>query len=65
MFFLLPYTCDILLLLCCQFAQLTHILDERMKELVEDMEREKALKDVAEDTTKEKGNVVDVVEKRA
>lgn len=44
---------------------MTHILDERMKELVEDMEREKALKDVAEDTTKEKGNVVDVVEKRA
>lgn len=63
--FPLPYTCDILLLLCYQAARLTYILDERMKELVEDVEREKALKDVAEDTTKEKGKVADAVEKRA
>ncbi|KAL0017274.1 hypothetical protein SO802_004343 [Lithocarpus litseifolius] len=46
-------------------AQLTHVLGERMKELVEDVEREKALKDVAEDTTKEKGKLVEAAEKRA
>lgn len=44
---------------------MTHVLDERMKELAEDMEREKALKDVAKDTAKEKGKLVDAVEKRA
>ena len=43
-YFLLPYTCEILLLLCYQAAQLTHILDEWLKELVEDVEREKAFK---------------------
>ena len=44
---------------------MTHILDERMKELAEDVEREKVLKDVAKDMAKEKGKVVDAVEKRA
>ena len=64
-YFLLPYTRDILLLLCYQAVQLTHILDERMKELSEDVEREKALKDVVEDTAKEEGKAVDATEKRA
>ena len=36
-----------------------------MKELVEDVEREKALKDVAADKAKEKGKAADVVEKKA
>ena len=54
-----------MLLLCYQATQLTHILDERLKELVEDVEKEKALKDVAENMTKEKGKAVDVAEKRA
>ena len=44
---------------------MTHILSERMKEMAEDVEREKALKDVAEDTVKEKGKVADAAEKRA
>ena len=34
--------------------QLTHIIDGRLKELSEDLEREKALKDVAEAIAKEK-----------
>ena len=34
--------------------QLTYVLDKRMKELAEDAEKEKALKDVAVDTIKEK-----------
>ena len=34
--------------------QLTHIIDGRLKELFEDLEREKALKDVAEAIAKEK-----------
>ena len=36
-----------------------------MKELAEDAEREKALKDVVNATTKEKGKVVEAAEKRA
>lgn len=63
--FLCFCTCYIWLLLCYQAAQLTYILDERLKELVKDIEREKALKDVAGDMAKEKGKAVDVVEKKA
>lgn len=48
-------------LLCCQAVQLTHVLDGRLKELAEDFEREKALKDMA----KEKGKAAAVAEKRA
>ena len=62
-YFFLP--CDILLLLCYQTEQLTHILDERMKELAKDTEREKALKDMAEDKGEEKGNADDVAKKKA
>ena len=36
-----------------------------MKELVEDVEKEKALKDVAVDTTKEKAKAIEVAEKKA
>ena len=39
--------------------QLTHILDERLKELTEDADREKALKDVANATAKEKGKAAE------
>ena len=45
--------------------QLTHILDERLKELVEDAEWEKALKDVTTATTKEKGKVADAAKNKA
>ena len=45
--------------------QLTHVLDEMTKELAEDAEREKALKDMAEDKAKEKGKVVNVAKKKA
>ena len=36
-----------------------------MKELAEDVEKEKALKDMVADTAKEKGKVVEVAEKKA
>lgn len=38
-----------------QAAQLTCVMDERLKEAAEVIDREKALKDVAMATTKEKG----------
>ena len=44
---------------------MTHIIDERMKELAEVVEREKALKDVVEDTAKEKGKMEDAVKNKA
>ena len=47
-----------------QDMQLTHILDERMKELAEKVERMKALKDVAKDKAKEKGKAADVARRR-
>jgi len=48
-----------------QAAQLTHILDKRMKELTEDVERETALKDVATATTKENVKATEATEKKA
>ena len=44
---------------------MTHILGERMKELTEDVDREKALKEVANAMTKEKSQVTKVAEKKA
>ena len=44
--------------------QLTHVLNKRLKELIEDAEREKALKDVAATIAKEKGKTVEAAEKR-
>ena len=41
--------------------QLTHILDERLKELAKDAEQEKALMDVATAMAKEKGKASEVV----
>lgn len=52
-------------LLCNQAAQLTHLIDGRLREATEDAEREKALKDVAEATTKDQKKAVEVAEKRA
>ena len=46
-------------------AHLTHILDERLKELIEDAEWEKALMDVAAAMAKEKGKAAEAAEKRA
>ena len=54
-----------MLLLCCQAARLTYVLDEMMKELAEDAENEKALKDVTVDIMKEKAKAADVAEKKA
>ncbi|KAK9986920.1 hypothetical protein SO802_031871 [Lithocarpus litseifolius] len=45
-------------------AQLTHILEGRLRELTKDAEREKALKDVAEATAKEKAKATVTAEKK-
>ena len=48
-----------------QAAQLTHILNERLKKLAEDAKRGKALKDVVATTVKEKGKAAEAAEKKA
>ena len=48
-----------------QAAQLTHIIDGRMKELSEDAEQKKALWDIVEAMAKEKVKAVEIVEKKA
>ena len=54
-----------LLLLVCQVAQLTHILEGQVRELAEDVERERALKDAAEAMRKEREKIAATVEKKA
>ena len=54
-----------LLLLVCQDAQLTHILEGQVRELTEDAERERALKDAAKATSKERAKIAATVEKKA
>lgn len=44
--------------------QLTHILNETLKELAEDADREKASKDFVVATAKEKGKAVEAAEKK-
>lgn len=44
---------------------MTHSLDERLKELVEEANRENALKDVVVATAKEKGKVAEAAEEKA
>lgn len=51
-------------LLRYQAAQLTYVLDGRLKELSEDAEREKALKEVAAATAKEKVKATKAAEKK-
>lgn len=48
-----------------QVAQLTYVIDERLKEAIKDTEREKALKDIAVATVEEKGIATETIEKRA
>ena len=52
-------------LLLYQVTQLTHILDGRLKELSEDAEREKALKEVVMVTAKEKAKAAETMKKKA
>ena len=54
-----------LLLRVCQATQLTHILNGRVKELVEDAEREKALKDAMKVASKERVKITATAEKKA
>ena len=48
--------------MCCQATQLAYVIDDRLKEVVEDADREKVLKDVVVATAKDKGKAA---EKRA
>ena len=52
-------------LLLYQAAQLTHIIDGKLKGLSKDTEREKALKDVVKATVKEKVKAVETTKKKA
>ena len=54
-----------LLLLVCQAAQLTHIFDGRVKELAEDAEQERTLKDAMEAASKERTKIAAIAEKKA
>ena len=71
LFFSLPLTSTHILsvsylsLLPHQAAQLAYILDGRLKELADDASLEKALKDMAEVTAKEKTKVAATVGKKA
>ena len=46
-------------------SDLTHILEGQVRELVEDAERERDLKDAAEATSKERAKIAATVEKKA
>ena len=59
------FLCSTYYRLFYQAIQLTHILDGRLKELAEDAMWEKALKDVAEATSKEKTKAAVTAEKKA
>ena len=61
----LNFSFSCLLLIWLQAAQLAYIIEDRLKEPIEDANREKALKDVAEATTKDSGKAVEDAEKRA
>lgn len=63
--FTYTYSFSYLSLLFYQATQLTHVLDGRLKELSEDVEWEKALKEVVMVTTKEKTKDVKTAEKKA
>ena len=44
---------------------MTHVVGEKLKELTEDADWEKALKDVTNAAAKEKGKAIEVVKKKA
>ena len=48
-----------------QAIQLTHVIDERLKEVAEDVNWKKALKDIVVATKKEKGKAAEAAEKKA
>ena len=63
--FVIVFFCSTYYRLFYQATQLTHILDRRLKELVEDAMWEKALKDVAEANSKEKTKAAATAKKKA
>ena len=53
------------LLLYYQAAQLVHVIEDQLKEVAEDADQEKALKDVVVAIAKDNGKVAKAIEKRA
>ena len=53
------------LLLYYQAAQLVHVIEDQLKEVAEDADQEKALKDVVVAIAKDNGKVSKATEKRA
>ena len=51
-------------LLYYRAAQLVHVIEDRLKEAIEDADREKALKNVAVAITKDKGKATELAKKR-
>ena len=51
--------------MCCQAAQLVYVIDDRLIEVAEDANQEKALKEVVVATVKDKGKAVEATEKKA
>ena len=51
--------------MCCQAAQLVYVIDDRLIEVAEDANQEKALKEVTVATAKDKGKAIEATEKRA
>ena len=51
-------------LLYYRAAQLVHVIEDQLKEAVEDADREKALKNVAVAITKDKGKAAELAKKR-
>ena len=51
--------------MCCQAALLVYVIDDRLIEAAEDANQEKALKEVAMATAKDKGKAAEATEKRA
>lgn len=50
--------------MCSQAAQLTYIMNERLKKAAEDVDWERALRDVVVATTNDKGKATAVAKKR-
>ena len=61
--YLFSFSCS--LLLYYRAAQLVHVIEDQLKEAVEDTDQERALKDVVVATAKDNGKAAKATKKRA